>query len=85
MDRLIRIFKKMDIEQAELFATVHAVWNDFLIDKTEPSAADIIADVYAWDKKKKKFTQEQIISCIQWMKKEDFISLGIGQKTLKST
>jgi len=81
MDRLISIFKKMNTDQAELFDTIYAVWNDLLIDGIKPTENKIKKDFYAWSEEKKRFTLKQIHSCIEWIKDNALVPSGTGKKT----
>lgn len=81
MDRLISVFDKMDTDQAEIFDTVYAVWNDMLIEGIEPTEDKIKEYFYTWSKEKKRFTPEQIHNCIEWMKDNYFVPTGKGLKT----
>ena len=82
LDRLLSQFKKMNTDQVELFDTVFAVWNDFLIDGIEPSYEQIEKDFYSWSERKQKYTPDKIAKCIKWMKENDFVPTGKGKKTL---
>jgi type I restriction enzyme S subunit len=82
VDWLLDRFAKFDTEQAELLATTFAVWNDYLIDGTDPSDAEVIAGVHGWHSEKAgKFPEDRIAECIRWMRKQKFVPTGTGPKT----
>ncbi|HEY1684394.1 MAG TPA: restriction endonuclease subunit S [Tepidisphaeraceae bacterium] len=82
-DRLLDKFEKMDTEQAELFATVFAAWNDFLIDGVKPTDEQIIKEVREnWHAAKQRFTPDRLQTCIDWIRKHDFIPRGAGPRTI---
>jgi type I restriction enzyme S subunit len=80
-DRLLDHIAKMDTDQAELFATAYAAWNDLLIDDRPADDDHIIAEIYAWHESKQKFTRERISICISWMRKNGYVPNGIGERT----
>jgi len=80
-DSILDWLAKMDSEQAEIWATVHAVWNDLLVGKEAISDERIIQGVYGWHPSKARFTREQIQSCIGWMRKQGFVPRGVQFET----
>jgi type I restriction enzyme S subunit len=81
MDRLLSFFNKMNTDQAEIFDTVYAVWNDMLIDGIKPTEDKIREDFYAWSDEKKRFTPKQVSKCVGWIKDNGFVPTGTGLKT----
>ena len=47
---------------------MYAAWNDLLIDGRPADEDAIAAEFYAWDESKKKFSRDQILSRIAWMR-----------------
>jgi hypothetical protein len=80
-DRLLDHIAKMDTDQAELFATAYAAWNDLLIDARPAEDDAIIAEIYGWDESKLKFTPERIATCLEWMRQRQYIPTGTGERT----
>lgn len=68
---------KMDTEQAELWATVHAAWNDLILADRPTTEQHIVQEVYAWHPSKARFTEERIQKCVAWMKQNDFVPQGV--------
>jgi len=84
MDRLLDLFARMKTEQAELFATVFAAWNDFLLGGRQPSEEDIIREIREnWHEAKERFAAERIKSCIEWIRWERFVPRGVGAHTVR--
>ncbi len=81
LDELLAHVAKMDADRAELFATVYAAWNDLLIDGRPATPEAIIAEVHGWDESKKRFAEDRITRCIDWMRKHGYIPTGTGQRT----
>ena len=83
IDRLLGAFRKLNTERAELFATTHAAWNDFLLRDHQPTDEEIINEVRtAWHPEKAKFTPDRIGRCIDWIRQENFTPRGIGRPTI---
>lgn len=56
LDRAIGLIAPMNSEQAELFATVHAAWNNLILDGVEPTETAIIHEAREnWHIAKQKF------------------------------
>lgn len=81
IDRLLKHIAKMDMKQAELFATTYAAWNDLLIDERDATEASIIEEFYGWDESKQKFTKAEIKKQLKWMRSNDYVPTGKGERT----
>lgn len=80
-DSILDWLAKMDTERAELWATVHAVWNEMLLAKQSVTDEGIIQGVYAWHPAKARFAAERIQACIDWIRKEGFVPIGRSFET----
>lgn len=80
-EKLLRLIRSMTTEEAELFATVYAVWNDSLLDGKPVDAAALVAGVYAWNVKKRKFTPPAIAAMIARIRTEGYEPTGRGSHT----
>lgn len=85
LDCLLGHVAKMDMKQAELFATAYAAWNDLLIDGKEATDDAIIDEFYGWDDSKKKFKRADILKQLKWMRSEDYVPTGKGERTTNRT
>lgn len=85
IDRLLDHMAKMDMKQAELFATAYAAWNDLLIDGKEVTDDGIIDEFYAWDESKRKFERADIVNQLKWMRSEGYVPTGKGERTTNRT
>ncbi len=80
-DRLLDQIAAMNTDEAELFATAYAAWNDLLIDGRPADDAVIIAEVHGWHESKKRFTPTVIRERLQWMRQHQYVPFGKGQRT----
>jgi methylase of polypeptide subunit release factors len=76
-DSILDWLAKMDTEQAEIWATIHAVWNDLLLANQPVTDDGIIQGVYAWHPSKARFAADRILTCIGWMRKEGYVPRGV--------
>ncbi len=80
---LVNILKPMTTEQAEIVATLYAVWNDFIIQKVPFDDAKIVNDVLTnWDESKKRISSERWFKALDWMRTKGLVPYGFGQPTL---
>lgn len=80
-DRLLDHISEMNTDQAELFATAYAAWNDLLIDRRPADEETIIAEIHGWHEDKKRFKPPEIRSWLQWMRAQGYVPTGQGQRT----
>jgi hypothetical protein len=81
LDRLLDHIAAMNTDEAELFATAYAAWNDLLIDGRPADEKGIIAEIYGWHESKKKFTLAAIRERLEWMRLNRYVATGQGEKT----
>lgn len=80
-DQLLDHISKMNTDQAELFATTYAAWNDLLLDGRPATDDAIVAEVHGWHESKKRFDQPKITKCLTWMREHGYVPTGQGQHT----
>lgn len=80
-EKLLRLIRTMTTDEAELFATVYAVWNDLLLDGKVTEVDAIVAGVYAWNVKKRKFAPAVIAATIAQIRADGYTPTGRGKRT----
>ena len=70
IQQLIETFRKWKTNDVELVATIYSCWNEINNSNTIFSEKLIIKKVYAWHKKKKKFSEDDITNMLNWMKEK---------------
>jgi hypothetical protein len=79
VERLIDVVRPMTTVQIEIFATLFACWNDFLIKKKKPNDKKVIDEFLTnWHEGKKRFSVGRLQKALDWMKKNDFVPTGTG-------
>ena len=77
---VIQQLKDKSTHDAELIATLYAVWNNRLIRKKSVKIELLVEDFFNWSaKKKEEFQPEEVVSTYKWMKKIKFIPSGFGK------
>lgn len=77
---VIQQLKDKSTHEAELIATLYAVWNNRLIKKKPVKIDLLVEDFFNWSpKKKEEFQHEEIVSTYKWMKKIKFMPSGFGK------
>ena len=66
--------------EAELIATLYAVWNNRLIKKQPVNVKHLVEDFFNWSsKKKEEFQEDEVTATYKWMKKIGLVSEGFGR------
>ncbi|MFA7658308.1 MAG: restriction endonuclease subunit S [Candidatus Gastranaerophilaceae bacterium] len=81
---IIDLFKTKTTEKCEIVATLYAVWNDLLIEGTQPTEDIIIQEFkHNWSESKERFYESDLKDELLWMKLKNIIPTGNGSKTLE--
>ena len=85
-DWILDQIAKMNTERAELWATVHAAWNDLMLSaKAGINDERIVQEVYSWHPSKARFDRDRIVQCIAWMRREGIEPRGVVFETRAKT
>ncbi|HEY4289170.1 MAG TPA: restriction endonuclease subunit S [Puia sp.] len=77
---VIQQLKDKSTHEAELIATLYAVWNNRLIKKKPIKTDLLVEDFFNWSAKKKdEFQPEEVVSAFKWMKQVKFAPSGFGK------
>ncbi|MFO0946647.1 MAG: hypothetical protein U1D30_11980 [Planctomycetota bacterium] len=71
-DELLRHVARMNTDEAELFATAYAAWNDLLLVGKPATDDAIIAEIHAWHPRKERFSPETIRARLDWMRRNGY-------------
>jgi hypothetical protein len=81
IDRVIDLFLPMDTEQAEIVATLYAVWNDELASGAITTDDAIVEGFYGWDSNKRRIARGRLLSALGWMRDKGLVPTGRGKRT----
>ncbi|WP_299378818.1 hypothetical protein, partial [uncultured Kiloniella sp.] len=66
---------------AELVATVHAAWNNLLLDGKKPSEDDIVHEAREnWHSDKLKIPRHEFIEALARIRRENIMPKGMGKR-----
>ncbi len=82
LDGLLELAGGFDTTGLEALATLHAAWNDLLLEGCQPTDGEIILEVLeCWPGKKEKFQRGELRTYLAYLKATPYIPKGIGQST----
>lgn len=76
---LFAALKNSTEDEAEIVATLYAVWNNRIIKKEAVNDDIIVSNFFEWSDRKKKYTPAQVAKALAWMKKSGFVPTGFGK------
>jgi type I restriction enzyme, S subunit len=77
---LIELMVKMNTQQAEIFSTVYAAWNNLLILNKEISDEAIVVESREnWHEAKMKIGRDKFFKAIKWMRDKKITPVGNGK------
>ena len=80
IEKIIALFVPMDTDDAELFATLYAAWNNMLIEGKSPDDADILrAAREDWHPDKLKIPRDRFAAALRHLKASEFVPSGRGK------
>jgi type I restriction enzyme S subunit len=83
VDAVIKLMLPLDMQQAEVFATVYAAWNNLLMDNQTPTDEQIVlAARENWHPDKLKMEREKFFKTIDWIRKKNISPQGKGKRVL---
>ncbi|GHN00517.1 hypothetical protein WSM22_20060 [Cytophagales bacterium WSM2-2] len=71
--RVVDLFRKHKSDFCEIVATIFYIWKELLQNHRLVNSASLIGDFYAWDQKKRRFTEKQIKEAIDWMNENGIV------------
>jgi hypothetical protein len=84
VDSVIDMMLPMDTEQAEIFATVFAAWNNLLLDNRAVDDEMIVREAREnWHPDKLELGRERFFAALEWMRKNNVVPKGDGKKVVE--
>jgi hypothetical protein len=84
-DRIIDFFVSANTQQAEIVATLYAVWNDLLAEGAAPDDSAIIDGFYAWHSSKAAVERPRLEAALVWMREHGFVPTGKAKLSKHAT
>lgn len=81
VDGLLELMLPMQTQQAEIFCTVYAAWNNLLLDGNKPTDEQIVFEAREnWHPDKLKIPRERFFDAIEWIRNKALAPLGKGKR-----
>ncbi|MFD1771112.1 restriction endonuclease subunit S [Sphingobacterium suaedae] len=84
LDRLFNLLYQTTEAEAEIIATIYAVWNNRIIQGTSISDSELIEDFYEWSDRKQQYTTDQILVGLKWLRDNNLEPKGFGKLIKKA-
>ncbi|GLU51546.1 hypothetical protein Dfri01_10070 [Dyadobacter frigoris] len=86
LKKLFHLLSNVTEAEAEIFATLYAVWNNRIILKQPILETDIIEDFYKWSDRKLQYSKEQLLKSLEILRINQMVPTGFGKeiKTAKN-
>lgn len=86
VEKLIALMLQMTTQQAEIFATVYAAWNNLLLDGKSPTDEEIVFEAREnWHPDKLKIPREKFFTAIKWLREKNVVPTGSGKRVVAKT
>jgi hypothetical protein len=83
VDELLKLMLPMDTQQAEIFCTVYAAWNNLLLDGQQPTDEEIVFEAREnWHPDKLLIPRERFFGAIEFLKEKNIVPFGKGKKVM---
>lgn len=80
LNKVINLLLPMDSSQAELIATVHAAWNNLLLDGKEINDEAIVFEARDnWHPDKMKINRDEFFTALGMIRQKGITPKGVGQ------
>ncbi|NGM61969.1 hypothetical protein G5B30_08575 [Sphingobacterium sp. SGG-5] len=84
LDRFFNLLYQTTEAEAEIIATLYAVWNNRIIQGTTISKNELIEDFYKWSDRKQQYTRDQILVGLKWLRDNNLEPKGFGKLIKKA-
>jgi len=86
LDRLLELMLPMNTQQAEIFCTVYAAWNNLLLDGQKPSDEEIVYEAREnWHPSKLNIPRDKFFAAVSWLKEKGIVPSGRGKRVVAKT
>ncbi|MDZ7848664.1 MAG: restriction endonuclease subunit S [Owenweeksia sp.] len=78
-EKLQHLFEKLrhaTEDQAEIIATLYAVWNNRILKREEISDSSLTSDFHDWSSRKQRYSDDQLTKALEWMREHGFVPRG---------
>jgi len=84
LNKLFELLYQTTEAEAEIIATLYAVWNNRIIEKRTITDPELIKGFYQWSDRKHQYSEEQIQEGLQWLRIHQMEPKGFGKLIKKA-
>lgn len=84
LNKLFELLYQTTEAEAEIIATLYAVWNNRIIEKRTITDQELIQDFYRWSDRKQQYSEAQITEGLQWLRTHQMEPKGFGKLIKKA-
>lgn len=84
LNKLFDLLYPTSEAEAEIIATLYAVWNNRIIEGQTVTDEVLIKDFYLWSDRKQQYTKEQVTTGLKWLRKHQIEPRGFGKLVKKA-
>jgi len=81
VEHILDLMLPLNVQHAEIVATVFAAWNNLLLDGKQPTDEEIVYEAREnWHPDKLKIERDKFFKTIEWMRKKNIVPNGKGKR-----
>jgi type I restriction enzyme S subunit len=84
LDQLFELLYHKSEAEAEIIATLYAVWNNRIIEERSTSNEELLEDFYKWSDRKQQYMEEQVLVGLKWLRTHQMEPKGFGKLIKKA-
>lgn len=84
LETLFDILFRVTEAEAEIIATLYAVWNNRIIEARHTTDEELIADFYEWSDRKQRYEKSEILNGLKFLMNNNIKPRGFGQLTKRA-
>jgi hypothetical protein len=84
LNKLFELLYQASEAEAEIIATLYAVWNNRIIERRTTADEELINDFYLWSDRKKQYSKRRVTDGLQWLRKHQIEPKGFGKLIKKA-
>jgi type I restriction enzyme S subunit len=86
IDDVLELMLPMTTQQAEIFCTVYAAWNNLLLDGKNPTDEEVVMEAREnWHPAKLNIPRQKFFGAIEWLREKNMVPSGEGKRVSAKT
>ena len=84
LNKLFELLYPTTEAEAEIIATLYAVWNNRILEDKTVTDEELLNDFYQWSDRKQQYATEQVLLELQWLRTHQMEPKGFGKLIKKA-